>query len=514
MKLPPASFAQNFTRRVALSRAALAVMSLGAALPTLTAATRPNVLFVISDDLSARISPAGYDGVQTPMLDRLATEGMTFRRNYCQYPVCGPSRASFLSGLYPESTGVLDNEVNLTQTRPGTPSFPAVFRKAGYWTASTGKVFHHPLDNPNGDTWDATEAFVNDETPLEKAAREKFEAQHGPITDPKNRKAWKELYPTLAPQTRNQGVKGVGPGYGPTGLSDAAHSDGKNARRIAEWLTSRAYGDKPFLIACGFHKPHIPFLAPDSYYTLYPKESLKLNLPPANDWDDIPSVAATKQYLDYGFPALGKEDDARRRELTQAYYACISFMDAQLGVILDALKESGQWDNTIIVFIGDNGYNLGEHFMWGKVLLFEESARVPLIVRVPGVTNRKLINNGLVELVDLFPTLAELCSITPPANLQGRSLIPMLRDPAAAGKDYAYTVVRRGNALGYAIRFERWRYTEWATPDKAELYDLTTDPREFTNLANQPAQAPVVRRAAQLLARVRESAAQQRGTKP
>jgi iduronate 2-sulfatase len=466
-------------------------------------------LFVVSDDLSARISPAGYPGVKTPVLDRLATEATTFRRAYCQYPVCGPTRASFLTGLYPESTGVFDNLVRLEETRPGTPTLPRVFRAAGYWTAATGKVFHKSGDNPGGDTWDVAEAFENDEMEIERIAREKFEREHGPITAPGNRPRWREHLLTVAPQTRNQGVKGLGPGYGPTGLRDEQHNDGKNARRVASWLASRAHGEKPFFIAVGLHKPHIPFLAPDRYFELYPRASLQLVNPPKNDWNDIPAIAATKQYQDYGFPALGQEDDARRREFIQAYYASISFIDAQLGVILDALRAANQWENTIIVFVGDHGYNLGEHFMWGKVMLFEESARVPLIVRVPGVT-RGGQARGLAEMLDIFPTLAELCAVKPPAHLQGRSFAPQLRDPSAPGKDWAYTVVRRGATLGTAIRFDRWRYTEWGQPDLNELYDLEGDPREWTNLAKDPKFSAEVQRATQLLAQVRLQAASQK----
>lgn len=490
----------------------LVCQSLEAAGGATDRARRPNVLFVISDDLSARIAPAGYEGVKTPVLDRLAKESTTFRRAYCQYPVCGPTRASFLTGLYPESTGVLDNQVTLEETRPGTPTLPSIFRDAGYWTAAVGKVFHKHGDNPGGNTWDVAEAFANDELEIERVAREKFEREHGPVDTAKNRQRWREHLLTVAPQTRNQGVKGLGPGYGPTGLRDEQHNDGKNARRVASWLTTRAHGEKPFLIAVGLHKPHIPFLAPDAYFDLYPKASLRLVNPPKNDWSDIPAIAATKQYIDYGFPEVGEENDARRREFTQAYYACISFIDAQLGVILDAVRASGQWDNTIIVFVGDHGYNLGEHFMWGKVMLFEESARVPMIVRVPGVTSGAQ-TRGLVEMLDVFPTLAELCAVKAPGHLQGRSFAPMLRDSSAPGKEWAYTVVRRGEMLGTAIRFDRWRYTEWGTPELNELYDLDGDPREWTNLAKDPAHADTVRRASQLLARATQQAKAQASRK-
>lgn len=472
----------------------------------LHSAPPPNVLFIVADDLSARIGPAGYPGIQTPNLDALASKGMTFRRAYCQYPVCGPSRASFMSGLYPESTGILDNNADILNVRPGTPSLPSVFQKAGYWTAATGKVFHRSGVNPE-EVWNKVTAFENEEMEMEKEARLAFEKENGPITEAKNRKLWKEISLKIAPQTRNQGLKGVGPGYGPTGLKEEQHGDGKNAIQVASWITQKEYGDHPFFIACGFHKPHIPFLAPDSYFSLYPKESIHFDLDPKEDWGDIPKIAQYGQYKDYGFPEPGSEDLGRRQELAQAYYACISFMDAQLGIVLKALKESGQWDNTIIIFIGDNGYLLGEHFMWGKVMLFEESDKVPMIVRVPQITNGAK-SEGLVELLDLFPTLTELCSVKPPSQLQGRSLVPMLKDPKAPGKARAYTVVTRNDQLGRAIRFDHWRYTEWGTPDQNELYDYNKDPRERTNLAKNPEYAPVVNQARAVLAETVKNASE------
>ena len=487
-------------------------MGIAVAAPA-TVRKQPNVLFVISDDLSSRIKPAGYEGVLTPVLDRLAGTATTFQRSYCQYPVCGPSRASFLSGLYPQSTGILNNVDNIETSRPGTPSLPKVFRDAGYWTASVGKVFHQRMENPGQDTWDQALAFTNDEMAVERIARGKFEKENGPVTDAKNRQAWRAHLLTVAPQTRNQGVKGLGPGYGPTGLRDEQHDDGKNARQVAAWINDHASGDRPFMIACGFHKPHIPFLAPDAYFAKYPLAALKLSRSPANDWDDIPAIAATNQYRDYGFPELGQENEARRREFMQAYYASISFVDAQLGIIIDALHQSGQWENTIIVFVGDHGYHLGDDFMWGKVTLFEESARQPMIVRVPGLTNGAS-SPGLVELVDLFPTLAELCGVKPPANLQGRSFATMLKNPAAPGKEYAYTVVRRGDQLGRAIRFEHWRYTEWGSPDQAELYDLNSDPKEFTNLVIKNDYAEVLGRARKLLDKAELHARGQRHPDP
>ena len=460
-------------------------------------ASRPNVLFIVCDDLNTHVGPSGYEYIDTPHLDRLAASAMTFRRAYCQYPVCAPSRASFLSGLYPETTGVLSNKVVLSDTRPGTLTLPESFRRAGYWTAAVGKVFHRAGSDPTGTAWDLVEKFENDELPMVTAARIDFEKKHGPITRAKNRRVWRNYVKTLGKQLRGQQQ----PGYGPSGLLDAQHKDGKNARRVAEWLATNAHGEKPFLIACGIQKPHVPFLAPDAYFDKYPAESIRYTRDPADDWNDIPKLAIVKRYEGFGFEA-NKENDALRREYTQAYHACVSFIDAQIGIVLEALAQSGHANDTIVVFISDHGYQLGEHFQWGKVTLFETCARVPLIIRGPGTTRAGTRSHGLVELVDLFPTLAELCGVTAPKDLQGRSFAGMLEDADRPGKEAAYTVVRRGSKLGRAVRFDRWRYAEWGDPSAAELYDLDGDPHEWVNLVTKPEHAPIVERGRRILARI------------
>lgn len=236
-------------------------------------------------------------------------------------------------------------------------------------------------------------------------------------------------------------------------------------------------------MACGIHKTHGPFLAPDKYFAMYPKADLQFTPASLEFWKTAPKIAQTKRYEGFGFE-FGVENDDLRREYMQAYHACISFIDAQIGIVLDALKESGQWDNTIVVLTSDHGYLLGEKFMWGKVMLFETCDRVPLVIRVPGQTKPGSTSQGLVELVDLFPTLAELCDVTPPSELQGQSLTAMLRDPASSGKEFVYTVVMRGDKLGKALRTQRHRYTWWPTGE--ELYDLSKDPHEETNLARSP----------------------------
>lgn len=444
-------------------------------------AKRPNVLFIVCDDLNTHVSTSGYPHISTPSFDQLAASGMTFRRAYCQYPVCGPSRASFLHGLYPQSTGVLDNKSDIRQVRPGTVSMPQCFKESGYWTGAVGKVFHNEKIDPGNVAWDQMLRFENDEMPMVTPIREKFEAEHGSIAQGKARRKWRDFYPTIATQTRGQK-----PGYGPTGLKDEQHKDGKNARQISEWLSKSVHGDKPFFMACGIHKPHGPFLAPDKYFSMYPKADLKFTPASLEFWKTIPKIAQTKRYEGFGFE-FGVANDDLRREYMQAYHACISFIDAQIGIVLDALRQSGQWDNTIIVLTSDHGYLLGEKFMWGKVMLFEQCDRVPLIIRVPdGIgsvsTTPGTSSEGLVELIDLYPTLAELCEITPPAELQGQSLVRMLKNPQSPGKEVAYTVVSRGEHLGKAIRTQRYRYAQWPTGE--ELYDLSLDPYEETNLAD------------------------------
>jgi len=449
---------------------------LAAGTSMVAAETKPNILLIVCDDLNTRVSTSGYPDVSTPAFDQLAAAGMTFGRAYCQYPVCGPSRASFLHGLYPQSTGVLDNKSDIRQTRPGTVSMPQRFKEAGYWTGSVGKVFHNPQTEPGEVAWNEFLRFENDEMPMVTPIRKAFEAEHGPIDQGKARRLWREKYWTIASQTRGQQQ----PGYGPSGLRDEQHKDGKNARQIVSWLEEKIHGEKPFFMACGIQKPHVPFLAPDAYFAQYPKESLKCSPVPVDFWEQVPKMAMVKRYEGFGFN-LGVENDPLRREYTQAYHACISFIDTQIGLIFDALKRSGYWDDTIVILTSDHGYQLGEHFMWGKVTLFEVCDRVPLLIRVPGQTQSGSYSEGLVELVDLYPTLAELCKVTTTGKLQGRSLVSMLRDPTAPGKQLAYTVVSRGTKLGKAIRTDRWRYARW--PDGEELYDLENDYAEHHNLA-------------------------------
>ena len=440
---------------------------------------RKNVLLVICDDLNTHVSPSGYEPITTPTLAKFASESMTFHRAFCQYPVCGPSRASLLSGLYPQSTGILNNTDDIRNVRPDTITMPQFFKQNGYWTASVGKVFHSPRHEHGEVAWNEFIRFDNDELPIVRQARQKFEAEHGSVDNRSNRQKWRQLKKKVSAKLDAQ----TPPGYGRSGLTDEQHKDGKNARQVARWLHEGAYGDKPFFIACGLQKPHVPFLAPAKYFELYPTDKISFTPDRSNLWDSIPKTAMSKRYEAFGFE-LGSENDSLRREYMQAYHACVSFIDAQLNIVLRALQESGHADDTIVLFTSDHGYHLGDHFLWGKVTLFDIGAKVPFIIRVPGMTTPGTTSEAMVELIDIFPTFADLTGLGEPKHLQGTSLRPLLGHPERRGKKkYAYSVVSRGKKLGYAIRNRRWRYGNW--PDGEELYNLARDPQEKHNLAGK-----------------------------
>ena len=438
-----------------------------------------NVLLIVCDDLNTHVSPSGYDHIKTPTLAKFASNAMTFNRAFCQYPVCGPSRASFLNGLYPQSSGVIDNKADIRQTRPGTLSMPQFFKENGYWTGSVGKVFHSPRHEHGEIAWNEFHRFNNDELPVVAEARKKFEAENGSVELPKNRKAWR----TLEKKAKSKLDAQTPPGYGPSGLTEEQHKDGKNARTVARWLKEKPNGKKPFFITCGIQKPHVPFLAPQKYFDLYPLESIVYTPEKANLWDKIPRRAINTRFKEFGFEEA-KENDALRREYMQAYHACVSFIDAQIKIVFDSLKASGEWENTIVIFTSDHGYHLGDHFLWGKVTLFDIGAKVPFIVHAPGLTKAGTRSEAMVELIDIYPTLAQLTGLTPPGHLQGASLRPLLDHPELLGKkNYAYSIVTRGKEMGYALRNQRWRYGKW--PDGEELYNLTNDPEEKNNLVTK-----------------------------
>lgn len=445
----------------------------------------PNVLFIAVDDLNTDLGTYAHDLVSSPHIDRLAARGMRFDRAYCQYPVCNPSRSSFLTGLYPEQTGVLTNQDSLRQHIPDIPTLPQWFREHGYHTARVGKIFHYGVPSQIGSDGRDDPASWSETVNPRGIDREVHDRIH-----------------TLVP---NQ--------YGGT-LSwlsmdpeEGFHTDELGAaaaiRIMEEQHPSRT--GTPLFLAVGFYRPHTPFVAPAPYFELYPLDQINPVLEQPGDRIDIPVAALADR------PRQRELTMERRREIIQAYYASVSFMDAQVGRLLDALERLDLDDNTIIVFVSDHGYHLGHHGLWQKGDLFEGSVRVPLIVAAPEGLQKGAGSEALVELVDLYPTLVDLAGLPAPEHLKGASLRPILEDTDPLGKETAFTVawsraawvhpeISARSVMGYSIRTERFRYTEWNGGNAgAELYDYEMDPMEINNLVNDPIYADTLARLKRLM---------------
>ncbi len=439
---------------------------------------RPNVLLLMADDLNNMLGCYGDPIVKTPNIDRLAARSVMFQRAYCAFPLCGPSRNSMLTGLYPNSTGILANAQIFRQTIPKQQSLPQAFRNAGYFAARIGKLYHYNVPNSIGTNGHDDPGSW--EMELNPAGVDRLKEE-------------KDIF-SLTP-----GQFGGTLSWHASDESDLHHTDGLMADDAA-WVLERCAkrNDRPFFLAVGFFRPHTPYVSPKKWFDMYPAEKMPVVSGIKEDQADIPApgLGSYKKEQD-------KLTDDLRRQARQAYLASISFMDAQVGRVLDALDQHGLSDNTIVVFTSDHGYHMGEHGLWQKMSLFEESSRVPLLIAAPGVSTKGSVVKAPISHVDLFPTLAELCNVKAPENLQGQSLVPMLRDSKIEGRGWALTQVMRGGGpnrasvttnvgsegaryFGYSLRTARWRYTEWDDGKKGrELYDHDTDPKEITNLADK-----------------------------
>ena len=435
----------------------------------------PNVLFIMADDLNDDVSTFGHSIVRTPNLDRIAARGVRFDRAYTQFPLCNPSRASLMTGRRPDTIKVYDLVAHFRTAVPDVVTLPQMFQRAGYVAARVGKIYHYGNPGQIGtdglDDRPSWDAVVN---------------PRGIDKDEEN---------ALTHLTPGRGI-GASLSYYASPAPDEQHTDGKVASETIALLEK--HKDRPFFIAAGFYRPHCPFIAPKKYFDLYPL-------------DRIPAPPFGREALAGAPPAAVQPNwnlDANIvREAIRAYYASISFMDAQVGRLLDALDRLGLADNTIIVFASDHGYHLGEGGLWMKQTLFERSARTPLIVAGAGVPAKGRASTRVVEFVDIYPTLAALAGLQPPPGLEGRSLQPLLKDPGMAWSHPAVTQVRRGGAagfMGYSVRTERWRYTEWADGKSGtELYDEVADPQELKNLAASPGHRKTVDEMQRLLKAVR-----------
>ncbi|MEW4488528.1 sulfatase [Thalassoglobus sp. JC818] len=429
------------------------------------AADRPNVLFIISDDLNNSLECYGHEFVKSPNIDRLAEGGVKFEKAYCQYPLCGPSRNSMLCGLYPNSTGILSNSQIFRQTIPSHRSLSHSFRMSGYFAARIGKLYHYNVPKSVGTNGHDDPGSW--ELELNPAGCDRL------LEEP-------DIF-TLKPNNFGGTLS-----WYASPREDKLHTDGMLASD-AEWVLERCAreGERPFFLAVGFYRPHTPYVAPAPYFDNYPVEDMPLVAGVEEDVKDLPADALGSHKKEHDLL-----NDSLRQQAKQAYFASIEFMDAQVGRILNKLEELGLAENTIVVFTSDHGYHLGEHGLWQKMSLFEESARVPLIMRVPDMKTAGSVAETPVGHIDLYPTLCELCNVEAPSNLQGQSLVEILNDPSATGRGWALTeVVRGGNAkrrFGYSLRTPRWRYTEWDSGKAGrELYDHDADPLEQTNLAER-----------------------------
>jgi len=469
---------RKISRREAM--ATLGAVALSAALPRRAAHAAPqkyNVLFVVVDDLNTKLGCYGDKIVKSPNIDRLARRGILFEHAYCQYPVCNPTRSSLLTGMRPDSTGVYDNATHFRDKLPDAVTLPRLFKDNGYTVLKFGKVFHGRYgDKTAWSKWTPSKPF--------KPARMK-----GDPPPPK---------PKLSPEEVKRKKAEHLYSFGPADKPDEALPDGRTARMAAQAI--RELKDKPFFIAVGFAKPHVPMLAPRKYFEMYPPEKMPVITGPEDDLDDVPTIAAARNFRTYFRPFLHRElTDEEAHQVVAAYFACTTYMDAQFGILLDTLEELKLADRTFIVLWGDHGWHLGEHWHWAKRTLFEESCRVPLIFAGPSVARPGKPCKGIVECVDVYPTIAEACGLPVPKGLEGVSLVPLMKDPDRPWKKCAFTQLRVGKIMGVSIRTERWRYTEWGSPDVAELYDHETGPREYRNLAKDPAHAETVRELSALL---------------
>jgi iduronate 2-sulfatase len=426
---------------------------------------RLNVLFIAADDLNTRLGCYGAPYVKTPNVDRLAARGVRFDRAFYQYPVCNGSRTSILSGLYPDTTQIFGNAQDPRQKLPDAVLLPELFKQNGYFTAGFGKIAHGAF--PNMVKWDLGGEARGGRDDDEGGPRPAAKAQ---VRDPAKKAARKAAAKKKAAAV---GPNDVPFAWSATSNTDAQEVDGQTARQIARLLDEHKAG--PFFLAAGFHKPHVPHTAPAPYFDKYPVASMPLA--PLGG-DPLPRLTIGTFY-----PELSAD---QQRQIIAHYSAATSFMDAQLGVLLDTMDRLKLWENTVVVFWGDHGWHLGEHGgMWAKFTLMNESARVPLIVAAPGI--RPGVASGLVELVDLYPTLAELCGLAPPSGIQGKSFAAQLENPSLPGKELAYTVVTRAQKLARGIRSSEFTYIE--NPDGTAQLFATSDSQEMHNLAGDPGHA-------------------------
>ncbi len=474
------------------------IVFMACAAVTNAASQRPNVLFIAVDDLRLELGCYGVKEIKTPNIDRLASTAVTFDRAYCQQAVCNPSRVSIMTGLRPDQTKVWSLATEMRSVSPDLVTIPQHFRQHGYYALGFGKIFHNPW--PDNVSWDEPHQWPKNAPLWSKDAQEN------------HLKFLSQMRADGKPEPRVKRIRAVATEI--VDIPDKEHFDGAIGEQAIVAMNRLATNQQPFFLAAGFIRPHLPFVVPRKYWDLYDRSKIPLAtnnfLPhgaPALAFGEFQGgFYELRDYMDYSearWPREGPLSEAQQRELKHGYYASVSFIDAQIGRLLDELDRLKMTENTIVILWGDHGWKLGEHGGWCKQTNYEIDTRVPLIIRAPKARGNGKRANALVEFVDVYPTLCELAGLPVPKVLQGTSLAPILSKPSAKVKDAAISQFPRNekgqNYMGYALRTDRYRYIEWLNAKSGEitaqeLYDHKADPEENENIAVQNKQAALLKK--------------------
>jgi len=495
------------------------LVSATAALPAAPAAEpapkRPNILFIAIDDLRPELGAYGKDYIKSPNIDRLAREGITFNRAFCQQAVCSPTRSSLMTGTRPDTTKVWDLVTSFRVALPDVVTLGQHFKNNGYFVQGMGKIYHGGLNDEA--TWSvpwgtppAPVYALPENVKLNERRYEVDPDDEGTRPAGKSKgKGSKAETPPATPEGTTAGKKNIrGPAFEGADVPDNYFQDGKVADLAVATLDSLSKKTEPFFLAVGFIRPHLPFVSPKKYWDLY--DPAKIELAPNKFYPkDAPPYAIRRNGNEvdnyYGIPPGSIPDDIAR-QLKHGYYAAVSYTDAQVGKLLAELDRLGLRENTIVILWGDHGWKLGEHDAWAKHSNTENDTNAPLILSVPGMKNAGAHTDALVEYVDVYPTLSELAGLPLPGHLEGLSFKPLLDDPKRAWKTAAFSQYPRNSGhggagldlMGYSMRTDRYRLTVWVDRrdhskiDAVELYDHQNDPLENTNIANLPASTELV----------------------
>ncbi len=457
----------------------------------------PNVLFIIVDDLKPLINAYGQSQIITPSIDRLASESAVFTNAHCQQAVCSPSRVSFLTGMRPDYTRVWDLETLMEDEIPDLLTLPEYFVNKGYETAGLGKIFHNKEDNDNA-FW--TRNFIKPSN-LKFSKNHPEPVFHRKYQNPISQKVYNENAGRKMMELKDDMFKaGALPSTENEEVADDAYQDGAATLKAIKLMEIFKKNQNPFFMALGFRKPHLPFIAPRKYWNLYSRDEIEIASFQRRA-DGSPNFAyhsngELRAYSDIpgSLDENGLVIESKQRELIHGYYACVSYIDAQIGLLMEYLKDTGLDENTVVIVMGDHGWHLGDHGLWNKHTNFEQATRTPLIIHSPEM-KKQITNSSPVELLDVFPTICDLVKLKKPEYLQGTSLLPILKQQTDSVKSFALSQYPKGGRMGYAIRTNRYRYIEWHKKEEAvsgiyrednivdiELYDYEVDPEERMNL--------------------------------